>query len=171
MILPEEEEDILREASVPEHIVRLMVAVSKGEPYLASGYLFFAKENWLIFIGYPLAREFKAEDFTATLQKTIKEFNPAYTWFIAPEVPDSILAAARQRESDEYYKLDLRDHEVPKDLIRQIRKTGKNLEVEKSRKYSPDHAALIQEFLKREEPSARVKELFLRIPEYVAHSP
>jgi len=38
MILPEEEEDILREASVPEHIVRLMVAVSKGEPYLASSY-------------------------------------------------------------------------------------------------------------------------------------
>lgn len=105
------------------------------------------------------------------MQKTIKEFNPAYTWFIAPEVPDSILPAARQRESDEYYKLDLRDHEVPKDLIRQIRKAGENLEVEKSRKYSRDHATLTQEFLQREEPPPRVKELFLRIPQYVAHSP
>jgi len=170
MISPEEEEYILREAYVPEHIVRLMVGISEGEPYLANGYVFFAKENWLIFIGYPVAREFKAEDFTATLQKTIKQFSPACTWFIAPEVPDSILAAARQRESDEYYKLDLHSYEAPKDLIRQIRKAGKNLEVEKSRKYTPDHATLTQEFLQREKPSAKVKELFLRIPQYVAHS-
>lgn len=54
MISPEEEKYILSKAYVPEHIVSLMVLISKGEPFLIEDYICFSKDNWLIFVGYPL---------------------------------------------------------------------------------------------------------------------
>jgi len=170
MLSPEQKEYILQKAYVPEHIIDLMVGISDGEPFFFGDYVFYAKSDWLIFIGYPFDRHFQVKHFTATLNDTMKKFKPAYTWFIAPEMPDSFLQAARQRESDEYYKLDIRNHTVKKDLIQKIRKASGNLTVEKSHHFSPCHVTLTKEFLHRESPSPRVGELFLCMPEYVARS-
>jgi hypothetical protein len=85
-------------------------------------------------------------------------------------MPDSFLHAARQRESDEYYKLDIKNQKVKKNLMQTIQKASANLTVEKCRRFSPSHITLTKEFLNRETPSPRVRELFLRMPEYVARS-
>lgn len=170
MLSPEQEEYILESAYVPEHITNLMVGICDGEPFLVEDYVFYVKADWLIFIGYPLGRHYQAADFTAALNDTIIKFNPAYTWFIAPEMPESFLRAARQRESDEYYKLNIQNQTVKKNLVQVIQKAAAVLEVEKSRQFSPDHVALTKEFLKREKTAPRVRELFLRMPEYVARS-
>ena len=61
MISPEEEEYILDRAYVPEHIVSLMALLSKGEPFLDEEHLSFAKDNWLILVGYPLDGVFSQE--------------------------------------------------------------------------------------------------------------
>lgn len=53
MITARDEELILTQAYVPEHIVSLMVFISKGEPFLIEDYLIFVKDNWLILVGYP----------------------------------------------------------------------------------------------------------------------
>ena len=58
MITPEEEAYILEKAYVPEHIINLMGPISKGEPFLKEDHLGFVKDNWLIFVGYPLDGEF-----------------------------------------------------------------------------------------------------------------
>ena len=99
MLSPEQEKYIIENAYVPEHITNLMVGISDGEPFWVEDYVLYARADWLIFVGYPLGRHFQAAAFTATLNDTIKKFNPAYTWFIAPEMPESFLRAARQRES------------------------------------------------------------------------
>ena len=31
-----------------------MVLISKAEPYLTDDFVYYAKDNWLIFVGYPL---------------------------------------------------------------------------------------------------------------------
>jgi len=170
MLSPEQKEYILQKAYVPEHIPNLIVGISDGEPYWVQDYVFYAKGDWLIFVGYPFGHYFQVKDFVATLNATIKKFNPAYTWFIAPEMPESFLHAARQRESDEYYKLDIQNQSVKKNFIKAIQKATAILTVEKSRKFSKDHVTLTQEFLNQEKPSPRIRELFLRMPEYVARS-
>ena len=171
MLSPEQEKYILENAYVPEHITHLMVGISGGEPFCIENYVLYARADWLIFIGYPLRRHYQAADFTATLNDTIKKFNPAYTWFIVPEMPESFLRTARQRESDEYYKLDIQNQTVKKNLVPVIQKAATFLKVEKRRQFSLDHVTLTKEFLKREKTAPRVRELFLHMPQYIAISP
>jgi len=45
MISPIDEEYILTRAYVPEHIVSLMVSLSKGEPFLVEDHLSFARDK------------------------------------------------------------------------------------------------------------------------------
>lgn len=170
MISQAQEEYILRQAYVPEHVPNLMVGVSKGEPYLIGDYVIFAKDDWLIFVGYPLNRDCRPEIFATALKETIKKFNPTYTWFVAPEIPNSILQSARQREGDEYYKLEMRNHEVEKGLMRIVKKASKALTIEKSRQFSEEHVDLTRDFLEKESPPPRIKELFLQMTEYVPYS-
>jgi len=170
MISQAQEEYLLRQAYVPEHVPNLMVGVSKGEPYLIGDYVIFAKDDWLIFVGYPLNRDCRPEIFATALKETIKKFNPTYTWFVAPEIPNSILQSARQREGDEYYKLEMRNHEVEKGLMRIVKKASEALTIEKSRQFSEEHVDLTRDFLEKESPPPRIKELFLQMTEYVPYS-
>lgn len=170
MVSPGQEEYLLKKAYVPEHIISLMAGISKGEPFLEDEFVFFAQDDWLIFVGYPLDHDFQADFFLAALKETLKIFHPARAWFIAPEVPTSLSPAVHSRESDEYFKLELKTHEIKKDLFRAVEKASRLLRVEKSRSLSKEHALLTEEFLKRENPSSRIKELFLRMPGYVSHS-
>lgn len=170
MLSPEQEKYILQNAYVPEHITNLMVGISDGEPFWVEDYVIYARADWLIFVGYPLGRHYQAGAFTATLNDTIKKFHSAYTWFIVPEIPQPFLRAARQRESDEYYKLDIPNQTVKRNLVQVVQKAAAGLRVEISRRFPPDHITLTKEFLKREKTAPRVRELFLRMPEYVAGS-
>jgi len=170
VISRQEEEYILGKAYIPEHIVPLMVGISMGEPYFRDDYFFLVKDDLLIFIGYPLENDFREKFFASTLRKAIGEFRPAHTWFIVPEGPESFFSVGQRREKDEYFRLDLRDHKIKGGLKRSLEKASQNLTVHKNRSMSPEHLALTQEFLEKEDLSPRVKELYRRIPSYLAHS-
>ena len=51
---PAYEQYALSRAYVPEHIPVLMETISGATTFLAEDYLGFTKDNWLIFVGYPL---------------------------------------------------------------------------------------------------------------------
>ena len=72
MLTPEQETYILTHAYVPEHIVVLMTGLSGGEPFLIDDYFCCCKDDWVIFIGYPLQHEFDSYEFEATLEKIKK---------------------------------------------------------------------------------------------------
>ncbi len=168
MILPEEGEYILSRAYIPEHIVSLMRLISEGEPFLIEDYVCFSKDDWLIFVGYPLSHDI-ANKIERTLNDAIKRFQPGYVWCIAPEVPDSLIKSCQERESDEYYKLDLQ-MEVKKNLRNMVKKASEGLTIGRSNSISKEHEKLILEFVERKKPSPRVRELYLSMPEYVARS-
>ena len=170
MISAEQERYILHKAYVPEHIVSLMVLLSKGEPFLIEDYIYFKKDNRLIFIGYPLEQQFVTKDFEKNLNEVIQQFKPECTWFIVSEVPSSFARACRERESDQYYRVDLERVEIKKNLRRAVEKASGELTVEKGKDILKEHEELISEFMKREKLTPRVRELFLSMPEYVTHS-
>lgn len=170
MISPEKDEYILTRAYIPEHIVSLMSLISKGEPFLIKDYLYFKKDNFLIFIGYPLEKNFSEEEFEASLRDVIKRYNPESTWFIAPEIPHSLLSACKRSEADEYYKLDLQGLKIKGNLMRISRKASMEATVERERRILKEHEGLIVDFLRLEKPPDMIKQLFLSIPEYVNHS-
>lgn len=170
MITPEEEHYILSRAYVPEHIVSLMAILSKGEPFLIEDYLCLFKDNWLIFVGYPLGHDFKTETLERTLKAVMERFQPDYTWCIAPEVPPSLSQSCQEREGDEYYRLEVQEGEIKRALRSAVIKASDELTVERGREIVKDHMNLISEFLEKERPNPLVRELFLSMPEYTAHS-
>ena len=147
MLTPEEEAHVLSKAYVPEHIVNLMVPISKGEPILKEDHLGFVKDNWLIFVGYPLNGSFSLERCERILKQAVETFRPEYLWFIGPEIPASLLDACKERETDQYYRLDLDQTKLKPSLQRMAEKAFKEMTVERGHSISKEHEALIDELL------------------------
>ncbi len=166
----QDEEYVFTKAYVPEHIVSLMVLISKGEPFLIEDHLSFVKDNWLILVGYPLDGNFFQERCEKILKQAVETFRPEYLWFIGPEIPASLLDSCKERETDRYYRLDLEQLKLKSSLQRAADKASKELTVERAHSISKEHEALIGELLKREKLPPRIKELYRAMPDYVAHS-
>ena len=170
MITPEEEAYVLERAYVPEHILNLMVPISKGEPFLKEEHLVFVKDNWLILVGYPLEGNFSQERCERILKQAVETFRPEYLWFIGHEIPLSLQGSCKERQTDQYYKFDLNQKKLKPSLQRVVDKASRELTVERSSSFSKEHEALIAEFLKREKLPPRVRELYRAMPDYVAQS-
>jgi hypothetical protein len=170
VITPEEEAYVLERAYVPEHILNLMIPISKGEPFLKEDYLVFARDNWVIFVGYPLRGNFSQERCEKILKQTVETYRPEYLWFIGPEILPSLLDSCKERETDRYYTLDIGQTKRKPSLQRIADKASRELTVERSRSFSKEHEALIAELLKREKLPPRVRELYRAMPDYVAQS-
>jgi hypothetical protein len=170
MITPAEEDYILTKAYVPEHIVSLMGLISGGEPLLIDDYLGFFKDNWLIFIGYPLENQFSSDRCEEVLKGILSSHKPGYLWYIGPEVPSSLSRISTERETDRYYTLDIEGTKPKASLLRIAEKASMELEIEKGHSFSKEHEALVAEFLKREKLPPRLMELYLAMPRYVPRS-
>ena len=112
----------------------------------------FAKDDWVILVGYPLTDNFDPKDFGRVIAGSITSFRPVHLWFIAPEVPPSVAQFCQARESDDYYTLALQRFEPKANLRRIVNRASRDLTVERSREIAKDHADLIAEFLEREKP-------------------
>jgi len=170
MITPDEEKFILRHAYIPEHVVGLMTSVSGGEPFLVENYFCCRKNNWVIFVGYPLQGDFREEEFESVLHKIKKRFRPFHVSLIAPALPHSTATSCLEKEVDHYYTLNIQNAVIKRGLKRIITKAERNLTVSVSNSMEEAHAELSDEFVKRVVPPPRVSELLFRMPEYVGHS-
>ena len=64
MLSPAEEKYILKNAKVPEHIPALMAGISQADLFLVGPFVCLAKDDWLIFVGYPLEGDFSEDSFS-----------------------------------------------------------------------------------------------------------
>jgi hypothetical protein len=170
MISPKDEEYVLTTAYVPEHIVSLMALISKGEPFLIEDHLVFVKDNWLILVGYPLDQKFSTERSEKIIHQILETFRPEILWFIGSEIPASLLSTCQERETDQYYRLDVEKVNVKASLQRAVDKASRELTIERGHSISKEHEALISELLKREKLTPRVRELYRAMPDYAVHS-
>ncbi|MFH2073822.1 MAG: hypothetical protein ABIJ57_00550, partial [Pseudomonadota bacterium] len=170
MITSEEEAYVLTRAYVPEHIVSLMTLISKGDPFLIEDHLGFVKDNWLILVGYPLEAIFSGERCERILKQAVDTFRPEYLWFIGPEIPSSLMDSCRERQTDQYYALDIEQTPIKPSLLRATGKASEKLTIERGRSIDKEHEALISELLERGELQDRVRELYRAMPGYVGRS-
>jgi len=170
VITPAEEAYTRAQAYVPEHIVSLMTLISKGDPFLIEDHLGLVKDNWLILVGYPLEKHYSQERGGRILKQAVETFRPEYLWFIGPEIPPSLLDACTERQTDQYYNIDIEQTKLKPSLQKAADKAAEELIVERGHSISKEHEALISELLKREKLPARVRELYRAMPDYVGHS-
>ena len=170
MLTAEEERFILASAYIPEHIVGLMTCVSGGEPYLVEDHFCCRKGDWVILVGYPLKHDFTLSELEIIIDKVKKQFHPKYISLIAPELPVSLAELCQERETDYYYTLDIHNTIIRSSLRRAVKRAKESLTVECSKKILNAHHDLIREFIERVKPQYRVKELLVKMPEYVGRS-
>lgn len=170
MITVEDEKYILERAYIPEHIVGLMTSVSGGEPYLVEDYFCCRKEDWFILVGYPLESNFTVKDLEEVIGRIRKRFHPKYLSLIAPELPPSLAALCEEMVSDSYYTLGIPIGPIKSSIRRLIRKAQENATVEQSTEMQKAHIELTEEFIERANPPLRIRNLFLRMPNYVGRS-
>jgi len=147
-----------------------MALLSKGEPFLVEDHLIFAKDNWLIFVGYPLDGIFSQERCEKILKQVLGRFRPESLRFIGPEIPLFLTDSCSERQTDRYYRFDIEQTRVKNSLRRVAEKASQELDVERANAFSKEHAILISELLKREKLRPRVRELYHLMPDYVSRS-
>jgi len=165
---PSDLDAVLKKASVPEHSVLFMQAMSGGEPFLIGPYLFFAAEDWLIAVGYPLSGERSATGFDQPLAEAIRRSRARTCWAIAPTLPDRLKPYCR--EQDDYYILTA-DAKVPQRLDRLADKTSRHLKVEEGKAFTAEHRRLWAEFVGRVTLPPNVRELFAETEAVVQKAP
>ncbi len=160
---------MLARAYVPEHIPALMAGVSGAAAHLVEDHLCFVKEDWLIFVGYPLDGRFTVERAAAALAQARAAYHPHVLWFIGPEIPPELAATCRDRQADVYYRLAL-PAAVPPGLRRAVRSAAAALTVVAGRAFTAEHVALADELLARASLPPMVAGLYRAMPDYVTHS-
>jgi hypothetical protein len=165
-----EEEYIRKNAKVPEHIPALMVGIAQADPFISDPFFGLVKDDWLIFIGYPLTGDFSDAAFSLALEETMNRVRPNRTWLIAPEIPDALLSKITCREDDFYYRLDLHDLKLNSSLIRTAEKAARDSAVSASRLFSEEHMLLTGDFLRRQVLPPRIHQLYLCMKDYLSFS-
>ena len=165
---PGDEIYAISHAYVPEHIPGLMATVSRASPFLLDSYLGYARDNWLIFVGYPLEGGFNPAHCDERIARARELLQPEYLWFIGPEIPPSLSKPCRARQSDQYLHLDLAGWQIKSSLQREVNQAAKSLTVEHAREFTSEHQQLVDELMQRAELPPLVAELYRSMPEYVA---
>lgn len=165
---PEEVTAVLERARVPEHSVPFMAAVSGGEPFAIGAFLFYARGDWLIAVGYPLGDEGSEAEFEEALAEALRCTRARDCWAIAPRLPPRL--AGRREETDRYYVLPVAAR-IPPRLERLADRAAARLAVEETVVFDAAHRRLWAEFLGRVALPPRVRELYARIPAVLGRVP
>jgi hypothetical protein len=163
-----DEQYALAHAYVPEHIPALMATISHAVSFLVEDYLGFTKDNWVIFVGYPLVNRFDSARCNEIVAQIVATYHPEYLWFIGPEIPPALAQSCRARQTDRYYRLDLAPTPIKASLQREVNQAAKTLTVERTRAWTKEHQALTDELMRREKLPPLIAELYRAMPEYVA---
>jgi len=171
MLTPEQENYILTRAYVPEHTVGLMTSLSGGDGYLVDDFFFCRRDDWIVLVGYPLGQKFALEQLETVFEKIRKEFRPTRISLIAPQISPRLNALCQQRDSDYYYTLGTGPPVIGDAVKRNLKKAARRLTVERAAQMGDAHRELIDEFVARAKPPERVRDLFFKMPRFVATAP
>jgi hypothetical protein len=167
MLSPADEAFVARHAYVPEHLPGYVASVSAAEPHLVEGYLCYQAGETLIFIGYPLGREFEGADLARVIPGAVARFRPRQVAVTAAVLPE-LTPRCELRERDAYYRLDLAAVRVPAKERSLIRRAARELTVEQGGRLGAGHEALIGEFLASHGMAGDARRIYERMPAYVA---
>lgn len=159
---------VLEKASVPEHSVEFMQAMSGGEAFLCGAFLFFGVGDSLLCIGYPLEGAYDPARFEEALRGALDRTRPERCWAICPRLPERLASHCLTRD---HYFLLATDDPVSARLGRIADRAAGRLRVEMGREFMGAHRRLWAEFTSRTRLPDNVRELFARTERVLALAP
>lgn len=169
MLNSEEREIIFQHAYIPEHLEEYVCSISEGEPFFYDGYLYFLKENHMIFIGYPLNKTFKEKEANDILTELILK-HKIKTIALISEIKLNVKGDLLVESSDYYYMLDLSSLSINKKLKNCVNRALREIAVEISKNFTSEHSKIIDEYLRMEKFDNYTRYIFTKIPDYISKS-
>ena len=157
-------------AYVPEHLPDYVTAILQTEPFLIDDFLIHAKKDHLIFVGYPLRGPLREKQMVEALEKGIKRFKPKTVALTGPEIPSSLNDCVHL-PPDHYYRLELSSLSISQKLRNMLKRSDRELSVEKGNTLDEEHQKMVEEFLKTHPVDEATRFIFNRIDEYLSCSP
>src|SRR4030042_640045 len=167
MITEREARIIFDWACVPEHVPAYVTSVSGAEPFLASGYLNYVKEDHLIFVGYPLGKLLDKSRLQEALERAIRERNPGQVAVIGAHAPSLPMKAIHQEE-DDYFRITFATWSMPQKVRNMIHRAERDVRVAEEKNLGEEHRSLIAAFLVKNRVSGAMRPVFEKIPDYVS---
>ena len=158
---------IYRHAYIPEHLPHYTEAIASTEAHLLGEFVCYTRARHLIFVAYPLADG--DDDRHRTYESACTRFQPSTVTVIAPDIPPDIDPDG-SAERDAYYKVDLPLTEIDPDVGYMLRRAAREIEI-CTGSFQKEHRRVIKEFLKGHDVTPNHKELFTRLPAYLARAP
>lgn len=165
---PPDVETVLARATVPEHSVAFMEAMSEGEAFLVGTFLFVAAKDWLLAVGYPLSSEDSAIGFEEALTEALRRTQATRCWAVGPSLPARLRSHGTNQDC--YYTLPA-DGPVPRRLERQAAQAATSLRVEEGTLFTAAHRRLWAEFLARVPLPSNIRELYARTEHVLSRAP
>jgi hypothetical protein len=153
-------------ACVPEHLPAFVGAVAGAEPVLDRGYLAYEGGGRLVFVGYPLGRDFDGAEMNEALEAAVRRSGARIVSVAAPVVPASMADRARG-PVDRYYRLDLTGFAPPPKIRNMVARAGRELRVTRGQRFGPEHEGLVEEFLESHDPDETTRFIFSRVSDYL----
>jgi hypothetical protein len=167
-VITQTERTFIREhAYVPEHVPGYVCSISEAEPHLIGNFLVYRTGDQLIVVGYPLRGAFAEKDMKKALNRAVAQLKPVQVSITAPSIPADV---ERQRAGpvDYYYRLGLNNLSVSQKLRNLLRRSGKELEVVKTKTITSEHAYLIERFTSTHGIDETTRFIFSGVPDYVS---
>ncbi len=169
MITAAQEEHIERHAYLPEHVPGYVTAISQTEAFLFGAFLAYAKQGYLILVGYPLGETFDQKRMEEALGEAIKRLDPECVSLMAPSIPTSIQKVDHP-PPDHYYRLDLSSVIISQKLRNMLRRAGRELTLGESASFDEEHKQMVAAFLRTHSVDDATRFIFQRINQYLSSS-
>jgi len=157
-------------ARAPEQVVTYVTAVAGSSPRLLGSCVGYRSESDFVLVGYPLHDPYDERAMYEAVDEAlcipglnrITVMGPARP----PQAPDSATV------SEDFYSLLPVPPPPPGQKLRNmLRRAGRELTVEKSRKWEDEHTALVGQYLEKRNFDPGTAHIFRNIPAYIERSP
>lgn len=166
MLSSEERSFIYQNAYIPEHLIEYVCSISEAEPCLFEGYLYYLKGSHIIFIGYPLSKEFSETEASDILLEILNKYKIKSAAVISPKNL-KFKGQTIIENSDSYYILELSKLSLTEKLKNSIKRAKKELTIELSKKFTPSHSSIIEEYINTKKFDEYTTHIFQKIPRYI----
>lgn len=170
MIGPDRLARVTAEAVVPEQVVAYVSAVAGSRPRMVGPCVAYESDGELILVGYPLHDPRDERAMAEAVNQALQIPGLRRITVIGPATPKAAPPGGRMEE-DCYYALPVPPPEPAQKLRNILRRANRELTVERGRHWGDDHLHLVQRYLDERHLAAGTRQIFERLPGYLAASP
>ncbi len=156
-------------AYIPEHIYTYVEAISDVETHFSEHYLYYQKDDTLIFIGYPIQESFNHKKTKKIIEDLIRTIDCNFFTVILPigRIEGLNLRCISQ---DTYYRLVLDDVAIKQKVRNMLNRASKEIYVERSKSFEDEHRLLVEDFIVEKDLDDSMKEIFKNMDRYLKRS-